>query len=305
MNRELRERFLLPFMVPVVSALALALLVFAFSRVLLAAPKEVAVAVALMMAVNILVVCALIATRPMGLRPNLAVLVGVAMFPVILGLAAATEVAEEPEGPEVPERPRAVEVGAAGLAFDKTQLTLEAGRENVIRFMNREPQPHNIAIFGGADASAPKVFTGEIVTGPIEIEYEVPALDPGSYFFRCDVHPVQMTGSIVAEEKAERPPAASGPTKASVAADKLVFTKTELSFPSGVPVELEFDNREAQPHNVAIFRGVDEKGEKMFSGDLVTGPQKVVYKIPPLAEGAYFFRCDVHPVTMKGTIKVG
>jgi plastocyanin len=304
MNRELRERLLLPFWVPVGSALAIAFFVFSFSRVLLAAPKEVAVAVALMMAVNILVVCALIAAPPFGLRPNVAVLIGVAMFPVILGLAATTEAVEEREGPEVPEGPRVVEIAADGLAFDSEQVTLEAGRPNLIKFNNREAQPHNIAIFGGADASAPKLFTGEVVVGPRQIEYQVPPLGAGSYFFRCDFHPVQMTGTIVAEERAEKPPAA-GPFKASIAADKLAFTTTELSFPSGVPVELAFDNREAQPHNVAIFQGADEKGTKVFTGELVTGPGKVVYKILALSEGAFFFRCDFHPVTMKGTIKVG
>ena len=27
--------------------------------------------------------------------------------------------------------------------------------------------------------------------------YDVPALEPGTYFFRCDVHPGQMTGTFV------------------------------------------------------------------------------------------------------------
>lgn len=304
MNRELRERLLLPFWVPVGSALSISFFVFAFSRVLLAAPKQVAVAVALMMAVNILAVCAFIAAPPFGLRPNFAVLVGVAMFPVILGLAATTEVVRKREGQEVPERPRAVEVGAAALAFDRTQLTLEAGKPGVIKFENREAQPHNIAIFGGADATAPNVFTGEIITGPRQIEYKVPPLEAGSYFFRCDVHPAQMIGTIIAEERADQRPAARGPFKASIAADKLVFTITELSFPRSVAVELVFDNREAQPHNVAIFQGADETGTKVFTGDLVTGPKEVVYEIAPLTQGAYFFRCDVHPATMRGTIKV-
>jgi plastocyanin len=41
----------------------------------------------------------------------------------------------------------------------------------------------------------------------------------------------------------------------------------------------------------------------LFTGDLVSGPKKIVYQVPALEQGTYFFRCDVHP-TMTGTFVV-
>jgi len=56
--------------------------------------------------------------------------------------------------------------------------------------------PHNIAIYTD-DSAAESLFVGELVTGPKQVTYEVGALDPGTYFFRCDVHPTTMTGTFV------------------------------------------------------------------------------------------------------------
>jgi hypothetical protein len=40
------------------------------------------------------------------------------------------------------------------------------------------------------------LFAGTIITGPATIPYQVGSLPPGTYFFRCDVHP--MRGTFVA-----------------------------------------------------------------------------------------------------------
>ena len=48
------------------------------------------------------------------------------------------------------------------------------------------------------DASAAEaLFTGDLITGPKTVTYHVSALPAGSYFFRCDAHPQQMTGTLV------------------------------------------------------------------------------------------------------------
>jgi plastocyanin len=33
------------------------------------------------------------------------------------------------------------------------------------------------------------------VTGPAKVTYDIPALDPGTYYFHCDVHPT-MSGNV-------------------------------------------------------------------------------------------------------------
>ena len=35
--------------------------------------------------------------------------------------------------------------------------------------------------------------------------------------------------------------------------------------------------------------------EQVFGSDPFSGPAVVVYNVPALAAGTYFFRCDVHP----------
>jgi plastocyanin len=53
-----------------------------------------------------------------------------------------------------------------------------------------------VSIYTDSSATA-ALFTGEMVTGPGTVTYEVDALEPGTYFFRCDVHPTTMTGTFV------------------------------------------------------------------------------------------------------------
>jgi plastocyanin len=118
-----------------------------------------------------------------------------------------------------------------------------------------------------------------------------------------------MTGSlaflIVGPQKEEVPPAvvtlAAGPKASSEG-----FEQTSLAVPADRPIDLEFDNEETGvQHDVAIFREDPAKSpdqKPLFDGALTTGPSKTTYKVAPLPEGSYFFHCEVHPATMKGTI---
>lgn len=91
----------------------------------------------------------------------------------------------------------ALTVRADGLAFDTHCLAAPAGRPFTIRFTNAEAVPHNLAIYRDKTAKS-ALFTGEIVTGPKTVTYRVGALDPGTYFFRCDLHPIPaMSGTFV------------------------------------------------------------------------------------------------------------
>ncbi len=91
----------------------------------------------------------------------------------------------------------ALSVMAQNTAFDTSCLAAPANRPFTIQFMNMDPGvPHNVSIY--TDSSATQaLFTGEVVTGPTTTTYHVGALEPGTYYFRCDVHPTQMTGTFV------------------------------------------------------------------------------------------------------------
>ena len=93
------------------------------------------------------------------------------------------------------------------------------------------------------------------------------------------------------------------PDALAIAARDLRFSTTELAAPAGMPFQIAFDNQEAAPHNVAIYRDASV-AEKVFVEEPFGGPRVVTYDVPALAPGRYFFRCDVHPDT-KGTLTVG
>jgi hypothetical protein len=109
----------------------------------------------------------------------------------------------EPEGGAT-ELQIAAPSGAAASGFDETCLAIGATQDFTVTFRNEDPQvPHNWSLYVDSSAQArpegaPSDF--ELVTGPAETTYDLPGLDPGEYFFRCDVHPTTMTGTLVAAE---------------------------------------------------------------------------------------------------------
>ena len=79
-------------------------------------------------------------------------------------------------------------------AFDTPALRVSAGPSRLTFLNEDEGVPHNVAIYTD-DSAEESLFVGDLITGPDEITYDVPALDAGSYYFRCDVHPV-MDGTL-------------------------------------------------------------------------------------------------------------
>ncbi len=86
---------------------------------------------------------------------------------------------------------------ANNLLFDKDSLVASAGTEVTIVFNHQDAGVlHNIAVYTNNSASE-VIFKGEIFPGPeIREETFTAPSAPGSYFFRCDVHPDTMTGTL-------------------------------------------------------------------------------------------------------------
>jgi plastocyanin len=90
-----------------------------------------------------------------------------------------------------------VDLSANDLEFDANVIEAPAGEEFTITFTNMESQPHNVAV--DTEEGGDEIVTGEVITGPDETTtITVPALEPGEYYFLCDVHP-DMNGTIVVE----------------------------------------------------------------------------------------------------------
>ncbi len=77
---------------------------------------------------------------------------------------------------------------------------MPAGANVTVHFDNKDSGiPHNFAVYTDSSA-ANKIFVGNIITGPATMDYKFQApTTPGTYFFRCDVHPTQMTGKFVVQ----------------------------------------------------------------------------------------------------------
>ena len=92
-----------------------------------------------------------------------------------------------------------VTITADDLAFNLSTINATSGEEFTITFTNNENMPHNMAVYvedGGED-----IVVGEVITGPdATTQIVVPALDAGTYFFKCDLHP-DMNGSIVVSRR--------------------------------------------------------------------------------------------------------
>ncbi|MDI6867817.1 cupredoxin domain-containing protein [Methanoculleus sp.] len=93
-----------------------------------------------------------------------------------------------------------VDLTAEDIAFDTSTITVPAGAEVTVNFNNMDDGiPHNFAVYTDSSASE-EIFVGDIITGPDTTTYTFTApSEPGTYFFRCDVHPQQMTGDFVVQ----------------------------------------------------------------------------------------------------------
>ena len=81
--------------------------------------------------------------------------------------------------------------------FDLNTITVAVGADVTINFDNQDTVPHNFSLYTDSTAQTP-VFQGNILNGPGKITYNFMApMQPGTYYFRCDVHPTMMYGSFI------------------------------------------------------------------------------------------------------------
>jgi plastocyanin len=144
--------------------------------------------------------------------------------PLVLGVALLVAAAcggggdggETPAGgqtPAVEETPVAGETPTGGgataeismvptIQFDTAQLTIPAGTEVTITVDNTDTGiSHNFAVYTSRDAAEngeEALAATEICNAPCTDTVTL-NLSAGEYFFRCEVHPVQMTGTLVVE----------------------------------------------------------------------------------------------------------
>ena len=214
-----------------------------------------------------------------------------------------------PGGECTTARDSVVNVVAQGIAFDTGCIEVPAGRPFTIAFDNRDATQHNVGIYTDSSATTSLAPPGELITGPSTIDYRIPVQEPGTYFFRCDVHPTQMVGEFRVGGGGGTGGGGGGGGGAvavttEVTAQGIAFDTGTITLNAGQESTIAFTNDDAVQHNIAMFPSESDLGNPLFRGDLITGPDTIDYTIPALDPGEFYFHCDIHPTQMTGTVVI-
>jgi plastocyanin len=204
---EVRVRVPLPIVIPIGALIVIGGVAFGFSRILLNVPKHVAVALALVMAANVLGACAYVALRQRMTAATWAELFIVLTYPIIIGIVLTqtgiinNSGGEEAAAPAAQESAAPEEGGtvltASGLAWDNEALSTKADKPFTVTVSNEDTVVHNFSIY--EDDSLDKEFLkGDDVSPGATVDEDADALPKGKYYFQCDYHPA-MNGTLTAE----------------------------------------------------------------------------------------------------------
>jgi plastocyanin len=113
---------------------------------------------------------------------------------LVCALALVAGCSAQAPGSRLPIPSGALELKATNATFAPARLTVAAGQAFELYFDNRDSMPHNVVIVA---ADGKRVFVGEIFGGPAQRLLRIPALAPGIYQLRCDIHS-EMAGEMEA-----------------------------------------------------------------------------------------------------------
>ncbi|MDP9021213.1 MAG: cupredoxin domain-containing protein [Actinomycetota bacterium] len=213
MKPDVRDRLVLPLLVPLGLLAIVAITAVLFGMILFFNPIEVSLTIATVVAAGILAAFGIANARREELtRAKRMVIVFAGVLPLLVGGLVAVGAIPLAEGVVrvadrechfcIPED--AVEVVAEGVEFEQDEITLPADDEEVaILFINNDQNiPHNVYIYPIHQEEPlldEPIFEGETFNGVDQRVYQFPPPDPGTYYFNCSVHPQQMTGTVVFE----------------------------------------------------------------------------------------------------------
>lgn len=83
------------------------------------------------------------------------------------------------------------------LKFNTKTLVAVANSDVRVSFSNDSSLPHNFSVYTDKGAKS-KIFQGDVVSERKSTTYTFTTPGPGTYFFRCDVHP-DMNGMFVVQ----------------------------------------------------------------------------------------------------------
>ena len=97
--------------------------------------------------------------------------------------------------------PVTINLTAQSISFSPSTITVPAGASVTINFNNEDAGVlHNFSLYANSSAPPPALYQGQFITGPATAVYKFTAPSkPGTYLFRCDIHPTTMTGSFIVQ----------------------------------------------------------------------------------------------------------
>jgi len=101
-----------------------------------------------------------------------------------------------PPPPPPPPVSTTLALTAASVRYSPVALSAPAGNVSINLNNTDAGISHNVHVFAGSSASGASLGATAIAAGPVQQTLDLGQLAPGAYFYRCDVHPSQMTGSL-------------------------------------------------------------------------------------------------------------
>ena len=199
-----RLRVPLVFVIPIVSLLVIGVTAVGVSQVLLNIPKEAATIVALALALNILGACAVVALRRQTDASTMGELMVVVSYPLVIGIVLAIVGfgsgghGGEDHGGEPAPAGGARQIVAQNVQFNTDSIDFPAEEEVEFVLDNQDSVEHNFSIYENENAQQ-DLFIGQNVGPGAATTYDIPAMPAGEYFFRCDLHPTSMVGTVHVE----------------------------------------------------------------------------------------------------------
>lgn len=310
----MRDRVVIPILLPVLAVGAILLTIFSFGYVLLRVQEEGTDAwpVAIVVAAAILLIASFLnaqrAVRGVPLYAltalPAAVILSIGLFYLIQ--PAPETGADEAAGAAIPPPGPLVQV-ATDNRFSETEYTIVANQQYTMNFSNSGAALHNWHVQNVPGAN----ITTALLPGGGSETITFTVAQTGSYPFLCDVHPVEMRGTlnVVAEGAATAAAAGgggggqNGPGMiVSIATDNK-FGSNQLAANANEQTSLTLRNEGSALHNLRVQNVKSTNGQDIVT-KLLPGGQSETIQFTIAQAGSYPFLCDVHPVEMRGTLTV-
>src|SRR3954447_299252 len=203
MRKATRDRLVLPLLIPLGALVIIAIPVIGFSRILLSLSAHAATVTAFVVVVAIMLLAIRFSSLPriraatlVGMLGGVAGVAMVAGGIALASIGSGEEIPARPPGPPAAVLDVAAPTGAATKGFLNAKLTAPPGPAEV-KFDNEDGGiAHNVAVYTDKDYTS-SIGSVPPFPGPAVKSFKIGTLKDGTtYYFRCEVHPMMMEGTI-------------------------------------------------------------------------------------------------------------